>query len=328
MAEMNSYMLPSGQRCAAMPRKSDRRRTAAPRRGRRARRPSGPCAQRATAPRPRAAADPHDPVPRRATPPASRRHQRGGGRALPGELPAVEHHREDVDADRGHEEAVAVEGELHEHQASFSGPGHVAGSVENGRSVGSPLAFSGPGHVAGSVDDGRSVRPPPSDCLEQVRPEAVELLAVPRPIGAGEPADLQDRTASPGRGDLRPEPPPPHGERAQQAAEQRDREHQRDQLGGVVADLQVDPLADAVEAYDGAVVEAEALAGQQVGPRHLHQRAGVHLGLVDGEDGLAAPVVEAEVAAQHVDGDLRVVGRREHRGDDVAAGRWWAPAAR
>src|SRR6185312_9109788 len=35
------------------------------------------------------------------------------------ELPAVQHHREDVDADRGHVEAVAVERELHQHQLSL-----------------------------------------------------------------------------------------------------------------------------------------------------------------------------------------------------------------
>ena len=35
-----------------------------------------------------------------------------------------------------------------------------------------------------------------SSRAEQVRPEAVELLAVPRPVGAGEPADLDDRTAA------------------------------------------------------------------------------------------------------------------------------------
>ena len=198
---MNSYMLPSGQRCAASAAQHDRRRAAARRRGRRARRPCGRCARRAAGAAPVRGGGSSTATSARCRRADQRRRLAVRSR---GELPAVQHHREDVDADRGHVEAVAVEGELHRASAS---------------------SFT---------------------CrVQQVRPEAVELLAVPRPVGAGEPADLDDRTAAVRRDGV---------SRAQNRRRRTVSEHSSPtssaiaktsttSSAGVVADLQVHPLA-------------------------------------------------------------------------------------
>ena len=151
------------------------------------------------------------------------------------------------------------------------------------------------------------------------RGEPVELLAVARAVRARQPAELHPGAARGVRRQPHPEPAAPHRQRQHQPDQHEDRRHEHPHLRGIVADLQRHPVAHAVEADAGAVVQRDLVAGPHVLPRHPRQLAGVELAPVDREDRLAAPVVQPEVAAQHVDGHLGVVQRREHRGHDLAA---------
>ena len=131
---------------------------------------------------------------------------------------AVQHHREHVDADRSHEEAVAVEGELQEHQASFWSRAPATSRAPS-RPACRPMvpSRSARRRSNSSPYPARSVRAsPPSSTT--VRPS---------PCGVILAQNRRRRTVS------------EHSSPASSS----DREHQRGSLAGVVADLQVDPLA-------------------------------------------------------------------------------------
>src|SRR5690606_26546237 len=114
---------------------------------------------------------------------------------------------------------------------------------------------------------------------QQVSSQPGEFLAITGLVGAGEAAHFDHSTFAGAGTGLRvrhrahPDAAALDAQRHHEPADHRDGRDEDPRLERVVRDLQVDPALHAVEADDGAVVEADLLAEAEVLPGHLLQPA-------------------------------------------------------
>ena len=139
--------------------------------------------------------------------------------------------------------------------------------------------------------------------------ELFELAAPSGVIGAGQPAKLDvHRTGLALLGsDSHPHPAPADGQRHHETAHHRQCEQQHLHLAGIMRHLQIHERGDRVELDHRAVVEPHFLPEFEIGALDLCESLLLDQGVVECEQRLRAPCVQAGVAAVDVDRDGRVL---------------------